>query len=322
MSGHWGELIQGRLGPDGPVALVTLACPLVRAEAWFAPAPGAPLLVSGAGGGRIAAAAARRTLAALEHASLGGRLVVDCAAPRGIGAGSSTLSALGAVRAVSRGLGVALCPAREAALCLEVEGASDPLMLAAPMTRLWASRLGRALAMLPPPPPMRVLGGVAGPGADTDPADQDFADFADLAALYAEGAAAGDLARVGRAATLSAQRNQARRPTPGWDLIVDAAREAGAAGVAVAHTGSAVALLFAPEIAAARRRVAEQALAAAGVAAPRWFDPAYSGVSSRVYSGVSSDVSCCSRGGVRLTKWPFTPCGHCRYATTPVSLLA
>ena len=31
--GHFGEWMQGRLGPDGPVALVTLACPALGVSA-------------------------------------------------------------------------------------------------------------------------------------------------------------------------------------------------------------------------------------------------------------------------------------------------
>jgi len=31
ISGHFGELLQGRLGPQGPVALITLPCPVLAA---------------------------------------------------------------------------------------------------------------------------------------------------------------------------------------------------------------------------------------------------------------------------------------------------
>ena len=37
--GHFGEWLQGRLGPQGPVALITLPCPVLRARARCAPAP-------------------------------------------------------------------------------------------------------------------------------------------------------------------------------------------------------------------------------------------------------------------------------------------
>ena len=33
VAGHFGEWIQGRLGPDGPLALVTVACPALSVRA-------------------------------------------------------------------------------------------------------------------------------------------------------------------------------------------------------------------------------------------------------------------------------------------------
>ena len=38
-SGHFGELLQGRLGADGPLALVTLPAPGLRVTARFTPGP-------------------------------------------------------------------------------------------------------------------------------------------------------------------------------------------------------------------------------------------------------------------------------------------
>ena len=35
--GHFGELLQGRLGPEGPLALITLPCPKLEARANRAP---------------------------------------------------------------------------------------------------------------------------------------------------------------------------------------------------------------------------------------------------------------------------------------------
>ncbi|TCP38104.1 hypothetical protein EV662_12129, partial [Rhodovulum marinum] len=33
VAGHFGEFLQGRLGPDGPVVLVTLPCPALAVRA-------------------------------------------------------------------------------------------------------------------------------------------------------------------------------------------------------------------------------------------------------------------------------------------------
>lgn len=287
--GHWGELIQGRLGGDGALGLVTLPCPPLWAEARFKPSPDAPLVAAGPGGA-LAVRAARLALRRLGRSAIGGRLELRMAPPPLIGAGASTLAALTAIRAVGDAFSAGFAAQDEAALCLVAEGASDPLMHAAPARLLWAPREGRILMRLPPPPAMRVVGAVAGPGRRTDPLDLDFAALDDFLALYRAGAAAGRLDLVGRAATLSAEANQRVRPTPQWRALGELARECGAAGIAVAHTGSTVALLFAPGERDAQARAAD-ALATLGLRRVWRFDPAEAQLSPKP-----------SSGGVRLTK--------------------
>ncbi len=119
-------------------------------------------------------------------------------------------------------------------------------MLPAPAAALWASREGRALAPLPPPPVFDVVGGFHGRPQRTDPADEGFADIADLARAWPEAAARGDRAALAALAAESARRNAALRGGPSLDPLAEAARACGALGVAAAHTGSARALLFAP----------------------------------------------------------------------------
>lgn len=260
--GHFGEILQGRLGADGPVALVTLACARWPARALLRPVRGAPLRVAAPGGGRIARAAARGAMAALGLRGWGGALRVACAAPVGGGAGSSTLAALACVRAVAAAFGAAFDAQAEAALCLAAEGASDPLMLAHPGAALWASRQGRALGHGRLPPRLLVAGGFDGPGRRTDPGCADFADVADLAQAWA---CAGDAAALGAVATESARRAQRRAPKPAFARAQALAGALGALGVVAAHTGSALGLMFAPQDRAAAE-VGAGALAAAGVA--------------------------------------------------------
>jgi uncharacterized protein involved in propanediol utilization len=259
-AGHFGELLQGRLGPDGPVALATLACDRFPARAWFAPRRGARLVVIAPGGGRVAAAAARAARAAARARGWGGVLRVRCAAPVGAGMGSSTLGALAALRAVAAAFG---SNPDEAALCLEAEGASDPLMLTAPGGALWASREGRALALAPPPPRFWVAGGLDGPPFATDARDDRFADVADLARDWREACARADAAALGRIASESALRNQPRAPKPRLAAALALARERDGLGVVAAHTGPALGLMFLDRAAAVD---AAPALAAAGVA--------------------------------------------------------
>ena len=140
VAGHFGEFLQGRIGPDGPVALVSLPAPGLRVSARLMPGPfglhGAPFLE------RAAAAALWRAFGAAPR----GRLLLRAGMPPGGGAGSSTAALIAAARLVAAALGAPPPDApRLARICLALEGATDPLMYAAPARLLWAPRTARAL---------------------------------------------------------------------------------------------------------------------------------------------------------------------------------
>lgn len=265
VAGHFGEFLQGRIGPDGPVALVTLPAPGLRVTARLMPGPfglhGAPFLE------RAAAAALWRAFGAAPR----GRLLLRAGMPPGGGAGSSTAALIAAARLVAAALGAPPPDApRLARICLALEGATDPLMYAAPARLLWAPRTARALGALPPPPPLALVGGFLGPGQRTDPGDLDFADISDLTAAWVPAAARGDLATLAMLATESARRNLARRGGPPLAPLEAAAARLGALGLVAAHTGSARGLIFAPG------RVppgAEAALRAIGIRAVHRYGP-------------------------------------------------
>jgi uncharacterized protein involved in propanediol utilization len=101
---------------------------------------------------------------------------------------------------------------------------------------------------MPAPPESEIIGGLWGAPQRTDPGDEGFADIADLAELWADAAARGDLAAIAGIATESARRCTALRGPayPLADPMADLARDLGALGAARAHTGSARALIFAP----------------------------------------------------------------------------
>jgi uncharacterized protein involved in propanediol utilization len=245
VAGHFGELVQGRLGPDGPVALITLPAPDLRVTARLA--PGGPFALHCAGGERPLtpgqAAALFRALGAPPR----GRLTLRSDTPAGGGAGSSTAALLAAAAAIAAARGRPLPdPDRLARLCRALEGATDPLMHPEPGRLLWASRQARALARLPPPPPLEIVGGFLGPGRRTDAGDDRFADVADLAAAWPAAAARGDAAALAALATESARRNAAVRAGPDPAPLVAAAARVGALGIVAAHTGSARGLIFAP----------------------------------------------------------------------------
>lgn len=276
VAGHFGELIQGRLGPSGPLALITLPCPALVARVRLAPGPmalrdpagliprrhAAALLRAGAGAGAREGAGERE---GPPRRTARGRATIAADMPPGGGAGSSTAARLALLAAAARSAGCeAPSPETAARLCLAQEGATDPLMFAAPAERLWAPREARALAPLPALPGMVVVGGFLGPGRRTDARDLDFADVADLVAAWPEAAGRGDLAALAALAEESARRNQARRGGPDDAPLRAAARAHGALGIAAAHTGSARALIFAPG--AGDPTAAARALEAAGLA--------------------------------------------------------
>ncbi|MGB7270782.1 MAG: propanediol utilization protein [Albidovulum sp.] len=232
VAGHFGELLQGRVGPTGVVALVTLPCRALTVSARIA--------TSAVPHGPLSPARARILR---EELGLGdpGPVQLSATMPRGGGAGASTA----ALVAYARLAGSHHPAADLARACVAVEGASDPLMFANPDRLLWASRRAEVLQDLPKLPPFDVLGGFFGPNRRTNPADTGFADISDLIGPWVQAATCQDLPALAALASQSATRNLALRgPLP--DPTAQLARATNALGYAIAHTGSARGLLFAP----------------------------------------------------------------------------
>ncbi len=224
IAGHFGEWIQGRLGPEGPICLVTVACPALA-------------VVTGGRDPLLPAAIRARFAAALGRSLPETGLVADM--PPGGGAGASTAALL----ALARAAGAARDPETLARACLAAEGATDPLMFEDPDAILWAPREARILRRLPPMPAVEIVGGFWGPPTPTDPGDADFPDIADLPDAWCRATTATARARI---ATESARRTDARRGAAG-DPTPALAADLGALGRIRAHTGSARGLVFAPE---------------------------------------------------------------------------
>ena len=126
------------------------------------------------------------------------------------------------------------------------EGASDPLMYSTPERLLWAPRQGKIICQLPKLPRFDVIAGLQGEATRTDPHDLNFADISDLVPLWISACEIGDLPELGRLASQSAQRNLALRGGPPLQPLLEIGQRNGAVGIAIAHTGSARALLFTP----------------------------------------------------------------------------
>lgn len=238
VAGHFGEFLQGRLGAQGPVSLITVPCPALSVSAsWNREGP---LLLH----------TPKRLLTRGDISKIGnalkinprGRLILRSDMPPGGGGGASTAALMAVTRLFA---GRELRPEQIAQICLRIEGASDPLMHPNPERLLWASRAGKILRQLPALPRFEVIGGFDGPVQRTRAGDQNFADISDLVARWPDACAVG-AGPVAALSSASAWRNFERRGGNTLAPLTECAKNLGALGIVAAHTGSARGLLFAP----------------------------------------------------------------------------
>ncbi len=238
IAGHFGELMQGRLGEGGPLALISLPCPNLCLTATAFPAPG--LTIHSPSGAPIVTPARAHAFLARLNLWLNAKVTLAPHMPVGAGAGASTAALVGLARLAGwRGDDLALARA-----CVASEGASDPLMLRQPAQVLWASREGRVLSPLPALPAFDILGGFWGDGQRTNPSDLHFPDISALMGEWESAARSQDLVALAKLATISAQATLALRNVQNDPTAALAAR-LGALGYLIAHTGSARGLIFA-----------------------------------------------------------------------------
>jgi uncharacterized protein involved in propanediol utilization len=235
---HFGEWVQGRLGPEGPVVLVTLMPRDLDMLATRRPSAGFRVATPGMPAGFPAPAPTLRRFLRGLGLAVSGTHALRPAVPPGLGTGASTA----ALVALARLAGFRGPPGVLARACLSVEGASDPVMYSRPDRLLWASRRGQVLGVLPPLPRAQLLTGFFGPPLPTQAADQDYDDVSDLVAAWGRARALSDRAAIARD---SAARCLARRGPTG-DPTAHLARDLGALGWAASHSGAARALIFAP----------------------------------------------------------------------------
>ena len=261
---HHGEIVQGMFySPDGTLehGLVTLPCPLFATRARFRPLPTGPLTVE-PGDRQRAWTAARMTLDALGRPGWGGALRIEGDVPLRWGCGSSTTDVLSTILAVADAFGRTLPPEWIARISVASESASDSLMYGPERAVLFAQRRGCVLQDLGGPlPVVRVL------GFNTE-IDRGVETLALPPCRYsaweaeAFGPILGTLRRavdrqdpvlLGRVATASTLIMQRHRPKRAMPQMLALAREVGALGVQVAHSGTVAGFLFDPGPGAARR---------------------------------------------------------------------
>lgn len=239
VAGHFGELMQGRIGTNGPLALISLPCQKLVLQASALPARS--FRVYSRHGAQIISPARARAFLAKLGLRMTAAIVVSPQMPVGAGAGASTAT-LVALAQLAGWRGDALQLARA---CVACEGASDPLMLPHPAQTLWASREARILMPLPALPSFDILGGFWGRPQRTNPHDFHFPDISSLLPAWIDAAKAQDLAALAELSTTSAKATLAMRHAA-EDPIFALADQLGALGIVIAHTGSARGLIFAP----------------------------------------------------------------------------
>ncbi|HYH80459.1 MAG TPA: hypothetical protein VEX86_11705 [Longimicrobium sp.] len=254
---HHGEIVQGMFySSDGTVehGLVTLPCTLFRTGVRFRPLRSGPLTVEPGDRSR-AKAAARLTLAALGRTGWGGAIRIESNVPVQWGCGSSTTDVLATIRAVADAFGAVLEPEWVAGLAVAAETASDSLMFGPGRAVLFAQRRGRVLLDLGGPlPAVRVLGfnteGECGVATLTLPpvpyTAWEIEAYGPILGLLRRAVERQDAALLGRVATASTLIMQRHRPKRHMSELLRLAREAGALGVQVAHSGTVAGFLFAP----------------------------------------------------------------------------
>lgn len=252
IEGHFGEYLQGRLGPGGPVVLVTVPCPLTGVTGHHKTARKG-LKLAGAGLSRPEA----QRFAASLGAALTGQIRLRAQVAPGLGTGVSTARLM----ALAQLSGWDGPPEMLARACIAFEGASDPLMFNAPERLLWASRIGQIIQPMPALPRHEVIGGTWGAPQRTDADDNGFPDIGDLVANWAEAETLTDFARLARE---SARRCLALRG-PRHDPTDALATELGALGWVMAHTGAMRGLIFPPGQVPERARATMRAAGMRGI---------------------------------------------------------
>ena len=256
--GTCGELVQGQFS-DNVDFLVTLPIDLwsaVQVEI----APGLRSITVCPESKSKTRQAVSMALEALGCPDAEVHVLVASEIPIGKGMASSTADIVAVCRATASALGRSLSPETISGIAGRIEP-SDGVMY--PGVVCYNHRAGRLIEPLGPLPPLDIL--VVDLGGEVDtlrfntyPKRYSPADLITLQRAYEwvkAGVKTGDLALIGRAATLSGRVNQRLLPKPPLEVLIRLAEKNGALGVNVAHSGTVAGLLFGP----GQRQVLQQA---------------------------------------------------------------
>jgi uncharacterized protein involved in propanediol utilization len=261
-----GELLQGQIQDHKHRYrrfLISLPCERFYSKVTFAPSIGSPLRVEPAHKCKLKKVV-ELTLEGFGLAPVGGLITLDSNIAEGKGYGSSTADCVAGALATAEAVAGHITDADVAKLVVAAEIASDNFMFNRAV--LFAHREGVVLSELGPRlPRLEVL------GIDTDQAGivptleylpavygwRQVQYFQTLVAGAERAIRFQDLALLGRVATSSATINQQFLPKPMFSELCRLAKSVHALGVAVAHSGTVLSLLFDPSDARLEHNIAE-----------------------------------------------------------------
>lgn len=274
-SGHAGELLQGAVVRSGKLERVLVSIPAKQlvAHAVFAAQDSAKLQVEPTWKkkGLLAFSLASRCIAGTVP---GGRLQIYSNIPIARGLGSSTADCVAAIRTAATYWQHELSAEEVAHLAHEAECYSDSTMFDDTLV-LFEHCHGKMLERLPGSMPrMRML--VIEDAASSTPIETDTIKrpqyskaeldyFAEAVQTLKQALLQGNPHAVADVAWMSAQINQRYFPKPRLDRAQEIALATGGYGVAVAHSGDAIILLYPEEISAELQKDALAQLQAGGM---------------------------------------------------------
>ena len=249
--GVCGELVQGIR--DGMYFLVT--CPVdffsrVRVDLYNNVLSSGTPEIEATKGCSKAVEALLATLEYLDWSGLAARINVGNPIPRSKGMGSSSADVVATVAATGLALGVELTPDVVARIALSVEP-TDGVMF--PGVALFDHREGRTAETLGPPPPMEIVALDFGGAVDTiefnkvdlrSQWESVQAETSEALELVRSGVRLGDPALVGQGSTTSAVASQQVLPKPHLAAAQDFAKDVGAVGINVGHSGTIIGVLL------------------------------------------------------------------------------
>jgi len=253
---HVGEILQGvfEIGGDWIRALVTLPCRYLTSSAEFIFDSALQSLEVTPATFTKAKRAAQIALRWL-HLPVSGRLAIRSDVPDRQGYGRSTADIVAAVRAVFDAFRIRVAPHIISRIAVMAETASDSTMYDDAEVRLFAHRQGNSLLHLGPLPALVILAFNTDPtGLDTlsfPPAEYNDDERDHLRMLLAalqEAINSQDIHKLGRVASQSAEINQRFLPKHRFAEIEHLAADIGAAGVAVAHSGTVSSIVLDPQL--------------------------------------------------------------------------